>query len=245
MTKLAVLILTAVSVAAQQSNNPADAVRKVVDIKHLTGERAERAMKLVNAYMHPVGSVNFDPALKAAVLVGPDKVVAGAEALLAKFDAPNAIRPDRQIQLRVHLVEASPDEATGGPIPSEIAPAVDQMKKNFAYKGYRLLDTVTVIGKDGFSAMGSLPLQHPETTTYNLRVQTSTVLEDAKTIALKNFTFNMRVPQLLPTGATVNFYDTNVNTDLTLQQGQKLVVGKLASAKTQNSIFLIVTADVL
>jgi hypothetical protein len=36
-----------------------------------------------------------------------------------------------------------------------------------------------------------------------------------------------------------------VATDLTIQQGQKLVVGKLSSEQPQNAIFLILTVDVV
>jgi hypothetical protein len=198
--------------------------------------------------MHPVGSIDFDPSLKTAVLIGPEKVVTGAEALLAKFDSPNAMRPDRQMQLRAYLVEASP-EATSGSIPPEIGPAVEQMKKTFSYKGYRLLDTATMLCKDGVEANGTLPalsVERPDIrTNYYLRVQNSSVMEDGKTVALKNFRFNLRLPIRELNSGKFNFAETQVATDLTIQQGQKLVVGKLSSEQPQNAIFLILTVDVV
>ena len=243
MNRLAVLVLISISATAQLAP---DTVRKVVDVKHLSGDRADRAVALVRAYMHPVGSINFEQSLRTAVLIGPEKVVTGAEALLAKFDAPGAVRADRQMQLRVHLVEALP-EGAGGPIPAEIASAVEQMKKNFAYKGYRHVDTVTAVVKDGVMAAGTVALDGSPRARYSFRVQSSSVLEDGKTVALKNFRFEMAVPYTRTVSASTveaSTADTHINTDLTVQQGQKLVVGKLASGNPQNAIFLIVTVDV-
>jgi hypothetical protein len=184
--------------------------------------------------------VHFDQSLRAAVLVGPEKVVTGAEALLSKFDSPGAMRGDRQIQLRIHLVEASQEPASGS-VPPEIGPAVEQMKKSFAYKGYRHVETLTAIAKDGVTSSGHIAAIGPNPTKYNFRVQSSSVLEDGKTVALKNFSFVAHVP--VP--GTNQMTDTSIQTDLTIQQGQKLVVGKLSSPNVQNALFLIVTADVL
>jgi hypothetical protein len=248
MSKLVLAVMVAVSAVAQ--TNAPDTVRKVVDVKHLSGDRASRAVNLLKAYMHPVGSVHFDQALKAAVLIGPDKVVAGAEALLAKFDSPTGLRPDRQVQLRIHLVEALPEAAAASAMPAEIAPAVEQMKKTFTYKGYRHVDTVTALGKEGI--MGAGTIYSPDESianriTYNFRVQALDVLEDGKTVALKNFTFQMKVPytmRLSQSSSQTQVAETNINTDLTIQTGQKLVVGKLASSTPQNAMFVILTAEV-
>jgi hypothetical protein len=248
MNRIISALLLAASAVAQEPKREAapapDMVRKVVDVKHLSGERADRAVQLITTYLQNSGAIRFDPILKTAVILGPEKLVSGAEALLAKFDSPSGVKPDRQIQLRIHLIEASRDGA-GGTIPTEVAPAVEQMKKNFAYKGYRLIDTLTVVGKDGFTAAGSLPAERETPTTYNLRVQSSNVLDDAKTVALKNFSFAMRVPRIDAAGKVQGFTDTSVQTDLSIQESQKLVVGKLASEKAQGAIFLVLTVDVL
>jgi hypothetical protein len=155
------------------------------------------------------------------------------------------------VQLRIHLVEALPEAAGGSAMPAEIASAVEQMKKTFTYKGYRHVDTVTALGKEGI--MGSGTIYSPEgglgsnRIAYNFRVQTLDVLEDGKTVALKNFVFQMKVPYLAhmtPSSAQTQMAETNIHTDLTIQTGQKLVVGKLASSTPQNAMFVILTAEV-
>jgi type II secretory pathway component GspD/PulD (secretin) len=246
-------LLFAAAFHGQAQSPPAEAkpapppVRRVIDVKHLSGDRAERAVRLVNQFMHPVGSINFDPVLRTAVIIGPEDVVRGAEALLAKFDSPAAIKPDSQVQFRIYLVEGSPDAAANGIVPTEIASAVEQMRKSFVYKGYRLLDTVLLQsrGSGGAESSGNLAVQteRPDVRMfYQLRIQAADVLEDRKTVAIRNFRFNLRTPIISP-GGNVQFSETGINTDLTVQQGQKLVVGKLSSDKSQNAIFLIVTVD--
>lgn len=225
MIRFFVLVLVAISAVAQTKDETKDRttkeaakqpelVRKVVDIRHLSGDRADRAMRLVSAYLGDGvgGTVRYDQTLRTAILIGPEKLVTGAEALLAKFDSPGAIRPEHQIQLRVYLVEAI-QEPGGGPVPSEIAPAVEQMKKAFAYPGYRLLDTLTVLGKDTMTAAGVLAGE-PQSlnTTYLLRVQSSAVHEDGTTVALKNF--NLEIRRRDGTNAIIG-------TDLTINEGQK------------------------
>ena len=246
MNRLAALILVAVSAAAQQTNNP-EIVRKFVDLKHLSGDRAERAIKLIRSYMHPVGSIDFDPALKTAVLIGPDKVVTGGEALLAKFDSPNALRPEAQIEFRFYLVEGSADGAVSGAIPAEISSAVEQMKKSFVYKGYRLIDTVLLRAKASQGngiAEGMLPTESPRLRPhYELRYMNANVLEDGKTVALRDFVFVLRVP-LLDAKGNAMMAASKVQADLSIQEGQKLVVGKLSAEQPQNAIFLILTVDV-
>jgi hypothetical protein len=146
--------------------------------------------------------------------------------------------------LRIYLVEASPEPMQGS-IPPDIASAVDQMKKTFAFKGYRLLDTIPLRAKSaaGGEANGMLPgAPDKPRSPYFLNYRQASVLEDGKTIAIQQFEFVVNVP-------AVNFKGeptvarSSMKTDLTLQQGQKLVVGKLSSEGV-NAIFLILTVDV-
>jgi hypothetical protein len=248
MRSIVVLFAAAALLIAQApapKDTPAPHVRRVIDVKHLTGDRAERAVRLVNQFMHPAGTMNFDPILRTAVIVGPEDVVKGAEALLSKLDSPNAVKPDRQVQFRFYLVEASPDPAFGDAVPAEIAPAVEQMKKSFVYKGYRLLDTILLQARGSGEAgtSGVLPTQQPGIrSTYNLSYKAADILEDGKTVIVRGFRFHLRLP--VGTPGQVQFADSSISTDLTIQEGQKLVVGKLSSEQAKNATFLIITVDV-
>lgn len=251
--KTILLLLGLAALASAQTTEPAKpeppkAVRKVVEVKHLSGDRAERAVKLVREFMHPVGSMSFDSVLRTAILIGPEDVVSGAEALFRKFDSPSAIKPDLQTQFRIYLVEASPDPVTSGTIPTEISSAVEQMKKSFFYKGYRLLDTLLLQarGSGPGETNGMLPAQGDRSdirTSYRIWYKQADILEDAKTVTIRDFRVNLRLPIMVPNG-NINYAESSLNTDLTVQEGQKLVVGKLSSEQTKNAIFLIITVDV-
>lgn len=247
---LGMLVLANAQVPPELPKNPEPPkpVQKVLDVKYLNGDRAHRAVKLVNEFMHPGGYMRFDPVLRTAIMVGPEQIVTGAEALFRKFDAPGGVQLDSQIQFRVFLVEGSPDPAAPGALPTEIAAAVDQMRKSFVYKGFRLLDTILLQARGSGEAgtTGMLPAQgdRPDIrTTYNLGFKQADVLEDAKTVIVRGLRFHLKLPIMAPNG-NFNYAESNLNTDLTVQEGQKLVVGKLSSEQTRNAIFLIITVDV-
>lgn len=244
MIRTLILLLAGVGAFAQEAPGT---IRKVVNVTHISGDRAERAVKLIAAYMHPVGTINFDASLKTAVLTGPEKVVEGAEALLTKFDSPGALRPDRQVELRVHLVEGSPDPAASSEIPADISGAVEQMKKSFIYRSYKLVDVIPL--RSGASnrpgqAQGMLPgTTRRLRSTYDLSFRSADPLEDGKTVAIRQFSFSLRVP-VLDAAGNETYAGSSISADLTILEGQKLVVGKLPSENVQNAIFLILTVDV-
>ena len=246
MIRALALLLAGVACAAAQNNEQARA-RRVVELKNLSGDRAERASRLVNNFMHPSGNAQIDSVLKTAILMGPDDVVAGAEALLRKFDAAAGAKSDTQVAFRFYLIEASP-EGSGGPMPPEIASAVDQMKRAFVYKGYRLLDTILLNSRNtGQAAIsGMLPAQSERSdmrTYYNLNYNSADVVNDGQAVFIRNLKLNLRVPLVQPNG-NLQFAETGINSDLTVQEGQKLVLGKISAEQGRSAIFVIVTADI-
>jgi hypothetical protein len=68
------------------------------------------------------------------------------------------------------------------------------------------------------------------------------VLEDGKTVVVRGFRFNLRLP--VKVGPHTQFTETSINTDFTITTTQKLVIGKVSSSAATNAIFVIVTADV-
>lgn len=246
MNKLAGLMLLLPALAAAQNPEPpkppAEIARKVVELKHLSGTRAERAANLLYRFLQPGGFISIDPELRTAVLAGPPDAVAAAEALLRKFDVPGD-KGGAQVTLTLHMIEASPEEGRGGATPKEIASAVEQMEQTFSYKSYRLLDTILLVGRGnaGAVASGLLPTEpvRGEKATYEAAYETLQVYDDAKTIGLKLFRVNLEIPS--PAGGMRR---TALRTDVSLQEGQKLVIGKLSADQANNAIFVVLTADI-
>ena len=255
MNKLIVVALVA-TVAWAQERVPAPPanVRKIVEVKHLTGDRAERAVNLVRRFMHP-SQVDYDPVLRTIVMIGMPDVVSAGEALFRKFDAPGGVPSESQVQFRFHLVEGSPDATPSGAMPAEIAPALEQMKKTFAYKGYRHVDTLLlqargsgeagIAGTIAGTGTPSGTQSDSHRATYNAHYRQADVLEGGKTIVVRGFRFHVRLPITAPShDGKVTFAESSISTDFTIGEGQKLVIGKVSAPTATNAIFVIVTVDV-
>jgi hypothetical protein len=244
MIRLAALALL-FSFGLTAQGPPSD--RVVVEVKHLRGPRLEQAVRLLSTFLQPGNATSY-PELNAIVLRGAPESVSAAEALLKKFDVPApagspSIVVPQTVQVRIYMVQGA-DDGQSGTLPSEIAPAVEQMKKSFVYKSYRLIDTVIMQGQLGkeVNASGLMPqalLQHG---LYQVSIRELQPAEDGKALQLKRFFFNIRVP-LRVTEKDIQYADANVSSDLTIRFGQKLVVGKLSALPNGNTIFLILTAE--
>lgn len=252
MFRLAALALLLSLGAAAQGN----ADRVVVEVKHLSGSRFDQAIKLLNQFLQP-GSASGDQELHAVVLRGSPETVTAAEALLKKFDVPVPGRVDAPLkvysyQLRIYMVEALASETSSPPVPAEIQPAVEQMKRSFVYKGYRLMDTVIMQTEsrlpfqpiyNGPSVSGMLATEAVRLpTTYQAQIGELFATDEGKSLQLKRFSIRLRLP-VSANDKDYQFVDASIGSDLSLRVGQKLVVGKLPSPTPGNAIFCILTAE--
>src|SRR5947208_848125 len=102
MTRLgfALCLFSMFSFAAEEL--PSTPSRRVVEVKHLKGERLRRATAMVSAFLQPNGDAKEDESLGVVLLRGPDSALPAAEALIRRFDLPSASgRPDAQVQLTI------------------------------------------------------------------------------------------------------------------------------------------------
>ena len=69
-------------------------------------------------------------------------------------------------------------------------------------------------------------------------------MTERSAVTVSNFRFNMRLSKVANQKGEFQFFESGLMTNLTIQKGQKLVIGKLSSQEIRNSIFLIITADI-
>jgi len=212
---------------------------RVVEMKHMSGDRLVRLVQTLNRVFPSGGQAHYDSTLNVVVLRGTPQQLTAVEGLLRKADVPGqANKAEYQVQLRVHLVAASPDEAKNGPLSPEIVPAVEQMRKTFSYKGYRQLDVVLVQVRNEASAKitGSLPSQpdRKDMASFDLQIENVSVA-DSLALTIRDFQMWIQIPVI---GRTF------VRTNITLEKGQKVVVGKLSGEQADEAIFLVLAADV-
>ena len=246
----ALMISLAVNGLAQPPSTP-----KTIELKYLQGERAERAIKFVNDIMVGRVKIVWDSMLNQLMIGGgfPDQV-AQAEALLRKFDVPEPKITRRTLDFTVYLVGAYNDEASarGGPMPPELDAVVKEMQSAFAYKKLSLLDTIPVRATESRGEgrlteySGILPREAVGTPLryfYKVHIELPRLQDDGKTVSVGQFGFIVDVPSQT-TGMKGG--ESGIRTDLSVREGQKVVLGKIRLNEHDNSdVFLVVTVKVL
>jgi hypothetical protein len=225
-------------------------VEKSFELKYLQGDRANRAIQFVSRIMAGRARIEWDPVLGQMVIFGNADHVAHAEELLRKFDVPEVRKPAKTFEFTIYLVGAYVDPARtrGGPMPPDLDSVVKEMRSAFAYKGFGLLDAIPVTTRTSSRATeyeGILPgtavginIKH----FYKVFIETPQLLEDGKTVSTPSFRFTVEIPSH-SSGAKAG--ESGIASDLTVREGQKVVLGKIRLDDGDNAVFLVVTVKIL
>lgn len=181
--------------------------------------------------------IKADRDMHVVAVSAPADVMTAVEDAVNRLDVPAAA--PRDIDLVVYMVAASEQPAVAGGLPPELQPVADELKKIFSYKGYRLLDSIMLRTQPGNRAEARGVIAPPPPgwdTPYDFSVQPSVVTEDPKgrLIRLDNLRLHLR-----PQGKA----DADIQTEITVREGQKVVVGK-SNIGTDQALILVVTAKV-
>lgn len=184
-------------------------------------------------------SIHRNPSLHALAVSAPHDVMAAIEDAIKRLDVPTAAPKD--IDLTVYMVVASEQPGTSNSLPPELQPVANQIKSIFSYKTFRMLDSVLLRTQPGNVARASGVIGttgvDSSKTPYSLSVRPTAVTEDPKghLIRLDNLVLNLRVPGGM---------DAGINTEITVREGQKVVVGKSSMGAPDQALILVVTAKV-
>ena len=258
---LLTLLVLALPLAAQEAKKeekpglapvrPKDWITSVVPVKR-------QDMSSFLQLVEPLGvKVDLSGAFQSLIVTGPPEAVKAAEALITKYDVPPPPPPPpqrtRNIELTTYLVATLPQAEQQEAVPDEIAGVVKQLKSVFAYKSYRVLDTLFVRSRVGqaveVSSIGSPPgpagLPTNITAHYTLRLNSLRLSQDEKgsTVRLDGMRFSARIP--IGQGTSFQYIDSGFNTDLDVREGQKVVVGKTGIGSSSEALILVVTAKVV
>lgn len=179
--------------------------------------------------------IKADRDMHVVAVSAPAEAMTAIEDAVKRLDLPSAAPKD--IDLVVYLVVASEQPSAGGELPPELQPVANELKKIFSYKSFRLLDSILLRTQPGNRATTNGVIARGESKTpYNFAVQPSAVTEGptGHLIRLDNLKLEMRLPGDVYTGIT---------TDITVREGQRVVVGK-SNMGVDQSLILVVTARV-
>ncbi len=266
MNKLAVLLMLLTSSAAVpcrgQSKQPEKqseghtlvrnltAYVRIYVPKHLTDAKSRQVASFVQSLSQGV-TLEWSP-IAQGIVIRVVQAMKGweraaeqldqAEALLKRFDVPEPPRaPDKQIEVTIYLVHAYGERPANvkTPVPAELEPVVKEMKGALPYTGFGLIDTIRVIAENGTSIEDALPAEatyfSPLPYFYRVSFELPSILADGKTVQISQFHFGLKVPL-----TTNQYHDESIQTPLTVQEGQKQVLGKLKLLGTAKDDLFIV-----
>jgi len=178
--------------------------------------------------------IKADRDMHVVAVSAPAEAMSAIEDAVKRLDVPAAAPKD--VDLVVYMVVASEQSPAGGSLPPELQPVADELKKIFSYKSFRLLDSILLRTQPGNRAVANGVIGTTNSSPYSFTVQPSAVTEDPKgrLIRLDNLRLDLHLP-----GDRV----AGINTEITVREGQRVVVGK-SNMGTDQSLILVVTAKV-
>jgi hypothetical protein len=256
---LTALFCLAGLVSAQTATPSPDAekpkwLQKVIDVKYADPAALEKLLRglegdnrdRVNAQpdLHAISVGTYDPSFLKL-----------AEEIVKRYDVPQAApsltRPQLGVEIVAHILLAAPKGSSGNALPADLDPVAKQLRSVFGYTDIRLLDSALIRGREARRSdlIGSLSglmedQKHPadyRITIHKISVEPS---GKANSVALEGFDFSARVPYEVRAG---QFENTNINfsTDLSIPEGQKVVVGKAHVGTTDGALILVLSARVV
>jgi hypothetical protein len=236
--------LALISLLSWGQDTPPKEVRKMIRLKYVEPSRVQRLLSSYSAPTHVgqwtlVTNIQADDSLHTLIVSGPAETVAAYEEAVRKVDVAPAT-----FELTVYLISNSPSDQ----LPDALGPAAKQLHGLFAFKGYQLLDSFELMGRDGQRgiAQGSF-LKDGKTSSYSFQYALASVTgETPKNVNLHNLSLMVT----LHTGVADKDGNpigpfANLLTDIDIRDGQKVVVGKSDVNGGASPLILVVTAKVV
>lgn len=180
--------------------------------------------------------IKADRDMHVVAVSAPAEAMSAIEDAVKRLDVPTSATKD--IDLVVYMVVASEQSAAGGGLPPELQAVTDELKKIFSYKSFRLLDSIVLRTQPGNRASADGVVGTTDRTTYSFAVVPTTVTEDPKGRLIRLDNLNLNV-HLQPGDRR-----TGISTEITVREGQRVVVGKSNMGNDQ-ALILVVTAKVV
>jgi hypothetical protein len=242
--RLLAFLLLALPLAAQDAPKPGTPpqIQKLIPLKYADPRTLFDLLRIFE------GSVIPNTELHALAVKASPQNMQAIEDAVARFDTPAAA--PKNIELTIHLVVGSDGEGIpAGALPKDLEGVVTQLKNAFPFKTYRVLDILTLRSRTGqragtessggFMQFGNVT--KPVVT--NFQINSSSIGADGTTIRLDQVRSNSKIPIEVAQGQ-YSTQELNLNTDLDIKEGQKVVVGRMGINREQ-ALFLVLTARVV
>ncbi len=230
-------------------------IQKVIDLKYadanvlakLLGNMEQGGSPdrvIAQGDLHAISIGTYDPSF-----------VKLAEEIIQRYDVPparGAVIPQQHgVEIVAHILLAAPKGSSGDALPADLAPVAKQLRSIFGYTDIRLLDSALIRGREARGSevngmLGALAEGVKAPTSYRMRIKSMRVEQDGNrnSVTLEGFTFSTRFQ--VETGQTqFQFMDVGFDTDLSIPEGQKVVVGKSRIGASNEALILVLSARVV
>ena len=194
-------------------------------------------------------------------------LVAGNLNVQAQADAATkqAEKSDSEINLdtQLFLIVGTNQDVSDSKLPATLDPVVRQLRAALPFKNYRLAATLlnrvknegrldlSWIGGPLAATAGPAPAQTPSFSNFNVRVVRLAPASDGQQmVQMQGFNFGARIP-IQVSGAIAangvvspnfNYERTGVATDISMREGDPVIVGTLNIGPSGDAIILVVSA---
>jgi hypothetical protein len=242
---IGLLLMTAAAWAQEPPKN----TQAIIEVKYADPNTlADLLRQTFNANMRA------DSALHVIGVSGPPDLVAAVSAAIQKLDVP--LSADANVELTVYLISGVAQGPGTDEVPQELASTVKQLHGLFAYKSYKLSDTLVLRGRSGRPFQGSDTVTEgvlPGTTNLNYRLAYNSLEVspgDPRTVHINALRFSLRGPTVTTTskdGVTTDHTQipANIHTDLDVKEGQKTVVGKSSVNSAGDALILVIVPKIM
>ena len=165
------------------------------------------------------------------------------------------------LDTQLYLIVGTNGDVADPRLPASLDTVVKQLRATLPFKNYRLAATlinrVQVDGRLDLSWIGgplslsSTPALNPSFSNFSVRrVRLVTGSDGQQSVQMQGFNFGARVPiqvsgAIAANGAvapTINYERTGVSTDISMHEGEPVIVGTLNIGPTGEAIILVVSA---
>ena len=181
----------------------------------------------------------------------------------AQTAQPEAKDDETNLDTQLFLIVATNQEVVDSKLPASLDPVVKQLRATLPFKNYRLAATLINRVKNGgrlnlswiggplASNLGTSPVTTPSFSQFNVReVKLVRDAEGQPTVQMAGFNFGARIPiqvsgAIAANGAVApnfNYEPTGLQTDISMREGDPVIVGTLNVGPSGDAIILVVSA---
>ena len=222
---------------------PPARIQKLFILKYADPQSLYDVLRIFESTMVPNAQMH------ALAVTASPKTMQSIEEAVNRLDTPE--HATKNIDLTMQLVVGSDAEGLiGTPLPKDLDPVVTQLRSNFPFKSYRLLDVLTLRTRERQRAAtdssgGAIQFGNvTKPVASNFGINGSSIGADGTTVRLDGLRAQTKIPVETSPGGQFSYQDLNLSTDVDIKEGQKVVIGRHGISRDQ-ALFLVLSAKVV